>query len=574
MLDPACGSGNFLYLALQALKDMEHRVQLEAEALGFQRAFPEVGPANVRGIEINPYAAELARVSVWVGQIQWMRRNGFAEARDPILKPLDTIECRDAILTPETAEPEWPAADAIVGNPPFLGGKLLITHLGEEYVSRMFATYAGRVPAEADLVCYWFEKAGRQIASGQAKRAGLVATNSIRGGANRRALRAATDTRRIFEAWSDEPWVLDGAAVRVSLVCFSRGDDESVSEARLDGTLVDEIFADLTARRDGAGVDLTLARRLSENAGIAFMGDTKGGPFDVPGDLAREWLRLPANPNGRTNADVLKPWMNGMDLTRRAAGKWIVDFGWAMSSGDAAPYEEPFRWVKERVYPMRQRNRREAYREYWWRHVEPRQGMWRTLDGLSRYIATPTVAKHRLFVWCDARICPDHQLIVIARDDDTTFGILHSRFHELWSLRLCTWLGKGNDPRYTPSTTFETFPFPDGLTPDAPAADYAGDPRAAAVADAARRLAALRDRWLNPPEWVEWVDEPVPGYPKRPAARDEDAAKALRKRTLTNLYNARPQWLADAHAALDAAVAAAYGWPADNFPRRCACRTP
>ena len=563
VLDPACGSGNFLYLALQALKDLEHRVQLEAEALGFQRAFPEVGPANVRGIEINPYAAELARVSVWVGEIQWMRRNGFAEARDPILKPLDTIECRDAILTPETAEPEWPAADAIIGNPPFLGGKLLITHLGEEYVSRMFTTYAGRVPAEADLVCYWFEKAGRQIASGQAKRAGLVATNSIRGGANRRALRAATGTRRIFEAWSDEPWVIDGAAVRVSLVCFSRTADESVSGARLDGQSVDEIHTDLTARRGGAGVDLTGVRRLPENAGAAFMGDTKGGPFDVPGDLAREWLRLPANPNGRTNADVLKPWMNGMDLTRRPAGKWIVDFGWAMSSGDAALYEEPFRWVQERVHPMRQRNRREAYRNYWWRHVEPRQGMWRTLDGLSRYIATPTVAKHRLFVWCDARICPDHQLIVIARDDDTTFGILHSRFHELWSLRLCTWLGKGNDPRYTPSTTFETFPFPDGLAPDTPAADYAGDPRAAAIADAARRLAALRDRWLNPPEWVEWVDEPVPGYPKRPIARDEDAAKALGKRTLTNLYNARPQWLAAAHAALDAAVAAAYGWPAE-----------
>ena len=148
-----------------------------------------------------------------------MRRNGFAEARNPILKPLDTIECRDAILTPASAEPEWPETDVVIGNPPFLGGKLLITHLGEDYVARMFATYAGRVPAEADLVCYWFEKAGQQIASGKAARAGLVATNSIRGGANRRALQAATDTRRIFEAWSDEPWVIDGAAVRVSPIC-------------------------------------------------------------------------------------------------------------------------------------------------------------------------------------------------------------------------------------------------------------------------------------------------------------------------------------------------------------------
>ena len=161
----------------------------------------------------------------------------------------------------------------------------------------------------------------------------------------------------------------------------------------------------------------------------------------------------------------------------------------------------------------------------------------------------------------DARICPDSALVVVARDDDTTFGILHSRFHELWSLRLGTWLGKGNDPRYTPSTTFDTFPFPAGLTLNVPALGYAAEPRAVAVAEAARRLVELRDRWLNPPEWVEWVDEPVPGYPRRPVPRDEDAAKALRKRTLTNLYNARPQWLADAHAALDAAVAAAYGWP-------------
>ena len=187
--------------------------------------------------------------------------------------------------------------------------------------------------------------------------------------------------------------------------------------------------------------------------------------------------------------------------------------------------------------------------------------MWRALHGMSRYLATARVAKHRLFGWYDARICPDSQLIVIARDDDTTFGILHSRFHEIWSLRLGTSLE--DRPRYTPSTTFETFPFPADLTPDIPAAEYADDPRAMAAALEAQRLVELRDRWLNPPEWVEWVDEPIPGYPKRPVPRDEDAAKALKKRTLTSLYNARPQWLADAHAALDAAVAAAYGWSAN-----------
>ena len=561
MLDPACGSGNFLYLALQALKDLEHRVQVEAEVLGFQRAFPEVGPANVKGIEINPYAAELTRVSVWIGEIQWMRRNGFSGTSNPILKPLDTIECRDAILSADTTEPEWPAADVVIGNPPFLGTKLQIRQLGEEYVSRLRSTYTKRVLARADLVCYWFEKAGRHISSGKAARAGLVATNSIRGGWNLPALQSATDGHQIFEAWGDEPWVNDGAAVRVSLICFARSDDDSVSLPRLDGQPVDEIHADLTANRDHQGVNLTLARRLSANARVAFVADQKGGLFDISGSQAREWLLLPANPNGRTNADVLKPWVNGMDVTRRPAGKWIVDFGWTMSAADAALYEKPFEWVKEHVYPMRSTVRRKAHRERWWRHADPRPGMWTALGGLSHYIATPTVAKHRLFVWLDARICPDHQLIVIARDDDTTFGILHSRFHELWSLRLGTSLE--DRPRYTPTTTFETFPFPPGLTLNIPASNYAADPRAVVVALEAQRLVELRDRWLNPPEWVEWVNEPVSGYPKRPVPRDEDAEKALKKRTLTNLYNARPQWLADAHAALDAAVAAAYGWSAD-----------
>ena len=497
VLDPACGSGNFLYLALQALKDLEHRVQFEAEALGFQRAFPEIGPANVKGIEINPYAAELARVSVWIGEIQWMRRNGFAEARDPILKPLDTIACRDAILTPDNTEPNWPAADVVIGNPPFLGDKLQIRHLGNDYVSRLRRTYAGRLPAQADLVCYWFEKAGKQIQDGKATRAGLVATNSIRGGANRRALKAATNARRIFEAWGDEPWVIDGAAVRVSLICFARVDDERVAQSRLDGQPVNEIYTDLTAHNEGAaGIDLTTARRLPANSNVAFIGDAKHGTFDVSGDQAREWLRLPANPNGRTNAAVLKPWMNGMDLTRRPAGKWIVDFGWHMTEADAALYEEPFRWVQEHVYPSRRQNHRAAYRKHWWRHGEPRQGLWRALMGHGRYVATPRVAKHRLFVWLDVRVCPDNQLVVIARDDDTTFGILHSRFHEVWSLRLGTSLE--DRPRYTPSTTVETFPFPPDLTPDIPAAAYAADPRAVAVAlSTIHRKPALARTVLN-----------------------------------------------------------------------------
>ena len=452
-------------------------------------------------------------------------------------------------------EPDWPEADVVIGNPPFLGGKLLRGVLGGAYVEALQRLYGDRIHGEADLVCHWFDKAGRLISADRIARAGLVATNSIRGGRNRPVLDRIVDRGAIFDAWSDEPWVIDGAAVRVSLICFARKD--AGLSARLDGNDAPRINADLTT----GTVDLTSAGRLTQNAGAAFMGDTKNGAFDIAGDLAREWLRLPANPNGRPNSDVLKPWVNGMDLTRRPRDKWIIDFGSEMNEADVALYEAPFAHIYEHVRPARQRNRARRVRDFWWRHEATRPRMWQALDGLSRYIATPRVAKHRLFVWCDSRVCPDCQLIVIARDDDTAFGILHSRFHEVWSLRLGTSLE--DRPRYTPTTTFQTFPFPEGLTPDVPAAGYANDPRAMAIADAARRLVELRDRWLNPPEWVEWVDEPAPGYPTRPVPRDEAAAGELKRRTLTNLYNQRPQWLANAHADLDSAVAAAYGWGAD-----------
>ena len=516
-----------------------------------------MGPANVKGIELNPYAAELARVSVWIGEIQWMRRHGFREDRDPILKPLDTIECRDAVLTADGQEPEWPEADVVIGNPPFLGNRRMRRELGDADADALPAVYADWVGGKPDLVCYWFAKAGRLVAEGGVERVGLVATNSIRDGTNRFVLSRILEQGVIFEAWSDEPWIVEGADVRVSLICFASSDEGFT--ARLDGEDTSRINADLTA----GSLDFTQVASLRMNTGVAFQGDIKRGPFDIPGDLAREWLELPANPNGRTNADVLRPWTNAMDLTRRPRGKWIIDFGDEMSEAEAALYEVPFTYALEHVRPIRQRNREKSSREFWFRHWNPRPAMWTALNGLPRYIATPRVAKHRLFVWSDVRICPDTRVVAIARDDDTAFGILHSRFHEAWSLKMCSWHGVGNDPTYNPTTIFQTFPFPEGLTPDIPAAEYAGAPRAITIAEAARRLVELRDRWLNPPEWVEWVDEPVAGYPKRAVPTAAAPLKELGRRTLTNLYNARPQWLDDAHAELDAAVAAAYGWTED-----------
>ena len=232
VLDPACGSGNFLYLSLQALKDLEHQAGVEAEALGLQREFPQVGPETMLGIEINPYAAELARVSVWIGHIQWTRGHGYAAPSDPVLKPLETIECRDAVLTPDGKVAEWPKVDVIVGNPPFLGDKAMLGVLGPDQVKALREAYTGRVPGGADLVCFWLDKAREAVECGRAARAGLVATNSVRGGANRRVLDAIANSLVLFDAWADEPWAVEGAAVRVSLVCFSLA---AVGELQLNG---------------------------------------------------------------------------------------------------------------------------------------------------------------------------------------------------------------------------------------------------------------------------------------------------------------------------------------------------
>lgn len=567
VLDPACGSGNFLYLALRALKDIEHRAILEAEALGLAREFPAVGPQAVQGLEINAYAAELACVTVWIGEIQWMLRHGYSLSRSPVLKPLDTIQQRDALLNADGSEAAWPTADAIVGNPPFLGGSKKRRELGDEYFVALNRQYSSRVPPGADLVTYWFEKARAQIAAGQARAAGLVATNSIRGGANRRVLERILAQSPIFNAWSDEPWVNEGAAVRVSLVCFGApdagqsGQDGVGAGAVLDGQPVGNIYADLTAAADDeGGANLTRAQPLAENINACFQGSQKIGPFDISGQLAREWLMQP-NPHLRPNSDVLKPYWSGLDATRRPRDQWVIDFGTRTSEVEAELYEAPFTYITEHVKPVRVVNPRGSRAKNWWRHGDPQPAMRKAIGQVSRYIATPHVSKHRIFIWLDSSVLPDKMLIVTARDDDVTFGILHSRLHELWALRMCTWLGVGNDPRYTPTTCFETFPFPAGLTPNLAPADYA-NPHAPAIAEAAQALVRLRDAWLNPPEWTQRVPEILPGYPDRILPRPGFEAD-LKKRTLTNLYNTRPAWLTNVHRALDQAVAAAYGWPAD-----------
>ncbi|MGD9548884.1 MAG: class I SAM-dependent DNA methyltransferase [Candidatus Krumholzibacteriia bacterium] len=570
VLDPACGSGNFLYVSLQLLKDFEKEIILWAHDHGLEAPLPVIHPKQLFGIEINPYAFDLAQMTVWIGHLQWVRANGFGSPPQPILQALpDNFRNMDAIVASASAgdesEPEWPAVDFIVSNPPFLGGKLLRASLGDAYVDQMFAVWKGRVAAESDLCCYWFEKARAHIAAGKCKRAGLLATQGIRGGANREVLKRIKESGDIFFAESDRHWVLDGAHVHISMVGFDDGTDGS---RVLDGKHVSTINANLTST-----VDITQAVPLKENAGIAFMGDTKGGAFDLPEDDALAMLVAP-NPHGRPNSDVLVPWVNGMDVMRRPRGMWILDYGTACSETGAAQYEAPFGHILRDVKPVREGNKRKAYRDNYWLHVEPRPALRRAISGLSRFLATPTVSKFRTFVWMTAPTLPDHQLIAFARSDNYFFGVLQARFHEVWARAQASQLREAESgTRYTPTSCFDTFPLP-----YSPGKEEFRSASIEAVAGAAATLFELRKRWLNPPEWTKEVEIRFPATPGGPwdrqiedpaaelpqavyrsiAPLDAKAAVALKKRTLTALYNEMPRWLFDAHRNLDEAVAAAY----------------
>lgn len=533
VLDPACGSGNFLYVSLTLLKALEKEVVAFGFAHGLDNISPMVHPRQLFGIETDEYAHELASAVVWIGYLQWKHRNSFdLTGESPILQPLNNIRLADALMNSEfndggtLGEADWPSADVIIGNPPFLGGKLIRRELGDDYVDVMFEVWDGRVPHEADLCCYWFEKARSQIEQGHARRAGLLATQGIRGGRNREVLNRIAETGAIFWAQSDREWTLDGAAVQVSMVGF---DDGSETTRELDGLEVSDIFTNL---RSGE-TDVTKARRLKENLGISFMGVTKGGKFDIPESQAKQFLVHP-NPDGRPNSNVVRPWINGSDITRRSRRMWIVDFPPGTPIEEAALYEAPFEYVADKVKPSRLKSKREAYAEHWWLHMEPRPGMRAAISGLDRYIATSQVAKHRFYVWLPTSTLPANVVIAFARDDDYFFGILHSRIHELWARSQGTQLREVESGfRYTPTSTFETFPRPH------PTSEQRTD-----IANAAKHLDTLRIGWLNPPP-------------------DDVNPSELRRRTLTNLYNDPPTWLRIAHDKLDVAVAAAYGWPAD-----------
>lgn len=578
VLDPACGSGNFLYVALAELKNIERRVTIEAEQLGYELGFPRIGPENVFGIEKNAFAAELARVSVWIGEIQWMKRNGFSVGRDPVLRPLeDNIWHRNALVDEDGTKVVWPEAELVIGNPPYKGAKLMKRDLGVAETERIRTAFKGRLPGFTDLVCFWFENAREMIERGIAERAGFVATNSIRKNTNLTVMLRIADTTTIYDAWPEEQWINEGAQVDVSLISFGNPGGQPL---RLKGEIVNQINPDLTA-----GINLTSARDLLENRGLAALGIQKSGPFDVPGDVARTWMAEPANVNGARNSEILKPFRNGDDLTERPRDVWLIDLPLNLNCERAQEYASVYEYLRTAtnddgltVAQTRAALGDRAH-ERWWEPHWPRPEMRTRIQQLSRYAVTARTSKHHIIQWQAWPTLPDENLVVFLREDDLMFGLLQSRFHALWALR------KGSDfedrPRYTHTSVTMTFPFPPGMTPDVPVAIARAHKHAASIEEAARELYLKREEWLWPegsfievPEDIDALPEVGPnGYPlPKPEAErllplrripaNERSAKQLASRGFTKLYNENPAWLQSKHSALDDAVASAYGWNA------------
>ena len=543
VLDPACGSGNFLYISLQQLMNLELEIVTDVLWDDIDRASLRVSPKQLYGIEIDEIAHALSSIVVWIGYIQWREHHGYRYDEVPLLQDLsENIVCKDAILAFDEVgnptEPDWPAVDVVVGNPPFLYGSKLRSELTDTYYEALTKLYSDRVPGRADLVCYWFEKAREYLENGSATRAGLLATSSIRGSANRDVLNRIKDTGDIFMAWSDRKWELPGASVRVSMIGFDNGKQK---ERTLDGIPAIVIHSDLTA-----AVDITIARRLHENGGLCFKGTDKGGKFDISEGFATQLLKA----DGK-NADVVRPWVNARNLVRVRKKMWIIDFN-QMTYEEAKEYCLPMEYVETKIKPNRITNAEKLSRERWWLHQRPRPNMRQAMldRRISRYICTPRHSKYRIIVWLDTNILPDSANVAIVRDDDYFWGALHSKFHEKWALRMGTSLGP--TPRNTQTTTFETFPFP-----WSPGSEDTSQPAHAAISRAAKQLHEERHAWLNP------------------AGASE---KEVKDRTLTNLYNALQVFrgldtmktkhaaanfaprLDELHRALDEAVCDAYGW--------------
>jgi hypothetical protein len=591
-LDPACGSGNFLYVTMAAVKRIELEVFREIERIRgregteqTEQLFDEVHPRQFHGIEIKPWAREIAELTLWIGYHQfWREAHGGRTPPDPILEDTGTIQQKDSVmstsgmrrdptrsepdLTPRIVHPvsgmlvpdpsarrdyelmlnprrtEWPRADFIFGNPPYIGGTSMRGALGSGYVDALRETYRDADPEGWDYVMYWWLRAAEEVASGRTMRAGLITTNSISQRRNRGVITAARLMgASVVWAIADHPWVddIDGAAVRVAMTVLSRpGPTPRIAVVEDAGRVaairdVSQINDDLTGSADLATAALA---PVTANQGLSSNGfNLRGSGFMVSSEEARQLID--GEPR---NAQILKRYRNGKDLTDRPREMWLIDFD-NRSEAAAREYPQLFDIIRTRVLPERSVKKEKSARDYWWRLWRTRPELRRALVGLPRYVATPETAKHRFFLFLGSDIAPDHALVAIALADAHYLGVLSSRIHATWSLGAGTRLGVGNDPRYNKSVCFDPFPFPEP-SPDVRVKISALAERL----DQHRTDAIARDEKVTMTGMYNVVEKLRSG-----------AALTAKERSIHEV--AACGVLRDLHGELDALVAQAYGWP-------------
>ncbi len=449
VLDPACGSGNFLYVAYQELKRIEqllfNKINEKNKGNSQQLEMAIVTPAQFFGMDINPFAIELAKVTLMIARKVAIDQLNLTESA----LPLDTLDrniiCQDALFS------DWIKADAIIGNPPFLGGKNIRLNLGDEYAEKIFTKY----PKDVDFCSYWFRLAHDKI--NEKGRVGLVATNSISQGKSRKvSLDYITNNNGyIHEAISTQKWSGE-AKVHVSIINWSK---VKPNQYFLDHQEVNLINSSLTSL-----TDVTQAKTLKANLNICFQGIIPiGKGFYISEEMTQEWLK-----KDRKNQEVLKPSLGANDLTKNPHGKpdrWIIDFH-NLSLENASNYQLPFEYIKENVKPEREKNRSKKAREYWWKFGGNAQTMREKIKNLPYYFAIPRHSKWFIFLPINSNFLPADSTNIVASDDFYILGILTSKVHRLWLKAQCSTLE--DRTRYTNTTCFETFPFPQFDPPQPP----------------------------------------------------------------------------------------------------------
>lgn len=512
VLDPACGCGNFLYVAYREMRDLESALKRRMVTLAEEKGLPvPSGPlpyyplSGLHGMDILPVAVLIARITLWMGHRQMIETHGPAEDPLPLVE-LSNIRRADALRT------AWPTTDVIVGNPPFIGDRMIRGKLGDDYLDWLKKTFKVGV---IDLSGYWFRRAAEQMEPGQ--RAGLVSTNTLRENKHRRGSLDYVVQRGgvITDAVSSQKWPGD-AKVHVSITNWVMAPENPPTEYTLDGASVSGITSQL--REGAAGWE---PHRLAANKGRSFIGcQPTGDGFLLGADEAQKLLQDPRN------AGRVRPYLTSRDLANSVDSvptRWIIDFG-TMPLEEAAQSPDLLDIVRQRVRPEREGSKRHFAR-LWWQFAWPRPDMRAATADLDRYIVCTLTGKRFFTAWQTGQTCPSNAVGVIASEDDLIMGVLSSRAHDAWAWWWSSTMK--SDLRYTPTSTFQTFPFPTAAT------SQARD----RVAEASRELHERRSA----------------------ICRERDIG-------LTALYNLYDDGafedLHDRHRALDEAVASAYGWPA------------